>query len=134
MGKVVIACIGSYLECVGVDLALIEAGIYGTDVVKSKVMSGKHYVKVKEGMGIICEVMFHLMFEQFMHEKSNNYKLTDELDIIKEWMAVSSSAFDDKEVTKFQSSWNQAMDHYVEIRDEFNKWISENQFNENIVY
>ena len=52
MEKIVMACMGSFLERVGVDTALSESKVFGVDAVHKKVMNGKHYVKSKEGMEV----------------------------------------------------------------------------------
>ena len=53
--KIVIACLGKYLSKSGIDLALIESGVFGQGVVEASVMQGGHYVKGKEGMAMIAE-------------------------------------------------------------------------------
>jgi hypothetical protein len=47
--KVVIGCLGSYLECSGIHHILVEEKVFGPAVVNS-VMSGGNYVRGKRGM------------------------------------------------------------------------------------
>ena len=47
------------------DIALVEAEIYGQVVVQSKVMNGVQYIKGKKRMVIIAEAMSSLMFQCF---------------------------------------------------------------------
>ena len=57
MEKIVIACLGTFKGCMGIDLALIETEIFGKLVVENSVMTGGHYCKGKEAMSLISEVM-----------------------------------------------------------------------------
>ena len=54
MEKVVIGCLGTYLECSGIHHLLVEEKIFGPGVVNS-VMSGGNYVRGKRGMALIKE-------------------------------------------------------------------------------
>ena len=53
MEKIVIACLGKYLGCIGIDLTLIETEVFGKHVVENGVMTGSHYCKGKEAMSLI---------------------------------------------------------------------------------
>ena len=62
MDKIVTACLGKYLGCIGIDLALVETKSFGKLVVENSVMTGGQYCKGKEAMSLISEVMTVLMF------------------------------------------------------------------------
>ena len=64
MEKIVIACLGKHLGCIGIDLALVETESFGKLVVENSVMAGGHYFKGKEAMSLISEVMTVLMLEK----------------------------------------------------------------------
>ena len=83
MEKIVIACLGKYLGCIGIDLALVETGSFGKLVVENSVMTGGHYCKGKEAMSLISEVMTVLMFEQFKCDmESTNSEIDNQIQII----------------------------------------------------
>ena len=63
MENIAMTCIGKYFWCSDMDIALVEADIYGQEVVQSKVMNGVHYIKGKERMAVIAEAMSSLMFQ-----------------------------------------------------------------------
>ena len=54
--KIIIACIGKFLEESGVEGAFVENEIFGLGVVKT-VMNGGRYVRGKHGMGLISEAL-----------------------------------------------------------------------------
>ena len=66
MEGTVLAAIGKFLEITGINQALSESRVFGPDIVDKKVMSGKHYVKSKDGMALIAEVMNTLILKQFL--------------------------------------------------------------------
>ena len=71
MEKIVIACLGKFLGCIDIDLALIETEIFGNLVVGNSVTTGGHYCKGKEAMSLVSEVMTVLMFEQFKADQDS---------------------------------------------------------------
>ncbi len=63
MIKIVLGCMGKYVEGSGVETALVENEIFGENVVKS-VIAGSHYVRSLTGMMLLSEVinaMLHLL-------------------------------------------------------------------------
>ena len=52
--KVIIGCLGAYLETCGIENVFVEQEIYGPGVVKS-VMNGGNYVRGKRGMTLLTE-------------------------------------------------------------------------------
>ena len=69
MEKIVISCLGKYLNVSGIDKAMIESGVFGKGVVESSAMDGGHYIKGKDGMTLIAEVMDTFLFKQFLVEE-----------------------------------------------------------------
>ena len=57
--KVVISCLGTYLESSGIQNLLVEEKVYGPGAVNS-VMSGGNYIWGKRGMSLIAEAMEQL--------------------------------------------------------------------------
>ena len=64
MEKIVLACLGSYLEPSGIFGVLVEIECYGTDVIKT-VISGSHYSRAHTAHSIIHEVLTSMMLEAF---------------------------------------------------------------------
>ena len=50
--KVVLACIGKYLEGSGAEEILVQTGCFGPDTVKA-VMNGGHYNRSKRGLNLL---------------------------------------------------------------------------------
>ena len=65
MEKIVLACLGSYLEPSGIFDVLVETKCYGTNVIKS-VISGSHYARARTAHSMIHEVFATMMFEAFL--------------------------------------------------------------------
>ncbi|KAK1899773.1 Bifunctional aspartokinase/homoserine dehydrogenase [Dissostichus eleginoides] len=65
MEKIVLACLGTYLEPSGIFGVLVETECYGTDVIKT-VISGSHYSRAHTAHSIIHEVLTSMMFEAFL--------------------------------------------------------------------
>ena len=63
--KVVIGCLGSYLECSGIQHQLVEEKVFGPAVVNS-VMSGGNYIRGKRGISLIAEAMEQLQIGSFL--------------------------------------------------------------------
>ena len=65
MEKIVLACLGAYLEPSGIFAVLVETECYGTDVIKS-VISGSHYSRARTAHSMIHEVLTSMMLEAFL--------------------------------------------------------------------
>jgi len=79
MENIAMTFLGKYFWCSDMDIALVEADIYGQEVVQSKVMNGVHYIKGKERIAVIAEAMSSLMFQCFKLEKAS-FELDQHLD------------------------------------------------------
>lgn len=70
--KIIISCLGQYLQDSGIVEALIETEVFGPKVVES-VLKGKHYSRGVRGMGIIAEALQRILLKEFFtsteHEK-----------------------------------------------------------------
>ena len=67
MEKIVLACLGAYLEPSGIFSVLVETECYGPDTINS-VISGSHYSRSRTAHSMIHEVLISMMFEAFREE------------------------------------------------------------------
>ena len=65
MEKIVLACLGTYLEPSGIFAVLVETECYGTDVIKT-VISGSHYSRARTAHSMLHEVLTSMMLEEFL--------------------------------------------------------------------
>ena len=72
MMKVVLACIGKYLDGSGAVKIWTENDIFGLNVVNS-VLSGSHYVRSLKGMMLLCECIERLQWVEFLTDRGNQY-------------------------------------------------------------
>ena len=79
--KVVIDCLGTYLESIGIQNLLVEEKVYGPAVVNS-VMSGGNYIQGKRGMSLIAEAIEQLQVYSFLHSSDGEvfFELSDKID------------------------------------------------------
>ena len=79
--KVVIGCLGTYLESSGIQNLLVEEKVYGPAVV-NLVMSGGNYIRGKRGMPLIAEAMEQLQVYSFLHSSDGEVfsELFDKID------------------------------------------------------
>ena len=67
--KTVLKCIGKYLEGSGAELTWLEAGIFGPTVIEKSVLNGGHYSRCLEGMQLLSESLWRLLYQEFFREK-----------------------------------------------------------------
>ena len=65
MEKIVLACVGLYLEPSGIFGVLVETECYGTDVIKT-VISGSHYSRDCTAHSVLHEVFTSMMLKEFL--------------------------------------------------------------------
>ena len=65
--KILLACLGAYLEPSGMFAVLVETECYDTDVIKT-VISGFHYSRDRTAHSMIHEVLTSMMLEGFLSE------------------------------------------------------------------
>ena len=65
MEKILLACLGAYLEPSRMFAVLVETECYGADVIKS-VISGSHYSRAHAAHSMIYEVLMSMMLEEFL--------------------------------------------------------------------
>ena len=71
MEKILLACLGVYLEPSGMFGVLVETECNGTDVIKT-VISGSHYSRACTAHSMIHEVLTSMMLEGFLSELPEN--------------------------------------------------------------
>ena len=130
MEKIVIACLGKFLSCIGIDLALIETEAFGKLVVENSVMTGGHYCKGKEAMSMVLEVMTVLMFEEF-HSQQDSSQC--ELDMQIETMESKMQLALDVDHTELREIWEESKILHADLKNSFTEW-KEAACNENVRY
>ena len=136
MENIAMTCLGKYFWCSDMDIALVEADIYGQEVVQSKVMNGVHYIKGKERMAIIAEAMSSLMFQCFKLEKAS-FELDQLLDSNEEAIKdiTLSQENDDRDVDLLQHTWEHGKILQGDTSGRsFEAWKSLNACNECVQY
>ena len=130
MEKIVIACLGKFLGCIGIDLALIETEIFGKLVVENSVMTGGHYCKGKEALSLVSEVMTVLMFEQI---KADQYSTSCELDQQIETRETKLQQALHIDCTEFREIWKECKILHADVNKSFTEW-KETACTENVRY
>ena len=129
-------CLGKYFGCSDMDIALVEAEIYGQVVEQSKVMNGVQYIKGKKKMVIIAEAMSSLMFQCFKLEKAS-FELDQLLDSNEEAIKdiTLSLENDDRDVDLLQHTWEHGKILQGDTSGRsFEEWKSLNACNECVQY
>ena len=67
MIKVLLGCLGKFIEGSGAESIFVENSVFGINVVQS-VLSGSNYVRSVEGMMLLCEVMERIRYCAFFKE------------------------------------------------------------------
>ena len=111
MKKIVIACLGKFLGCIGIDLALIETEAFRKLVVANNVMTGGHYCKGMKAMSLVSEIMTVLMFEQFQADQDS---ITCELDQQTETMETKMQQALDVDRTEFRERFGKKARSYTQ--------------------
>ena len=83
MIKIVLSCIGKYIEGSGAEKVFVENGIFGANVVKS-VIAGSHYERSLTGMIMLGEVIERMQWKEFLSNSGNLEKYVDDLAIIQQ--------------------------------------------------
>lgn len=82
--KIIISCLGQYLEESGIKEALIECEIFGPKVVES-MLKGNHYSRGVRGMTIVAEALQRLLLRQFfLVDQSKHRDLFDQIKLLQE--------------------------------------------------
>ena len=113
---IVIACLGKFLGCIGIDLALIETDTFGKLVVENSVMTGGHYCKGKEAMSLVSEVMTILMFEKFQTDQDSTHC---ELEKQIETMETKMQQALDVDHTEFREIWEESKLLHADLKRSF---------------
>lgn len=117
--KVVIGCLGSYLEKSGIKEVFVEQEVFGPGVVNS-VMNGGHYVRGKRGMSLLAESMERLQFQAFMQQCDNRTleNLKYEVGLLQTLM--ESPKKNEKDI---RSHWNVCLTELDLIEQDLNKFV-----------
>ena len=119
MEKIVIACLGKHLGCIGIDLALVETESFGKLVVENSVMAGGHYCKGKEAMSLLSEVMTVLMLEKLKCDMGSTYsKIDNQIQIMETKMKQAS----DVDHTEFRLIWDDSKLLHADLKQSFTEW------------
>ena len=120
MEKIVIACLGKYLEEAGIASVFEETKTFGKVVAVNSVMNGGHYIRGKRGMGLIAETMTSLQLQAFFDTDSNNVKFQDLLHQI-----VHIQTLLDSDVLNYEmirADWVKCKSHMGLFQDAYSKF------------
>ena len=67
--KTVLKCIGKYLEGSGAELTWLKAGIFGQTLIEKSVLNDGHYSRCLEGMQLLSESLWRLLYQELFREK-----------------------------------------------------------------
>ena len=112
MEKIVLACLGAYLEPSGIFTVLVETECFGTDVIKT-VISGSHYSRARTAHLMMHEVLTSMMLEEFF------YKYPEK----REELEVLQVGFQSKELTI--EKWNTTKEKGNNVQAAFEVYLSE---------
>ena len=113
--KVVIGCLGTYLESSGIQNLLVEEKVYGPGVVNS-VMSGGNYIRGKRGMSLIAEAMEQLQVYSFL-QSSDGVLFSELFDKIDELIMMRDPSKNQVNIT---SQWSKCMNILDKFEEAFN--------------
>ena len=117
--KVVIGCLGAYLECSGIHHLLVEEKVFGPAVVNS-VMSGGNYVRGKRGMSLIAEAMEQLQIMSFLECSDGEMyaELFQKIQTLKNVIKENPT----RNQANFESLWNSCLEELSTFDEEFHKF------------
>ena len=114
--KVVIGCLGTYLESSGIKNLLVEEKVYGPAVVNS-VMSDGNYIRGKKRMSLIAEAMEQLQVYSFLHS-SDGEVFSDLFDRINKLVIMMRDP--SKNQVNITSQWSKCMKILDKFEEAFN--------------
>ena len=112
MEKIVLACLGAYLEPSGIFSVLVETECYGPDTINS-VISGSHYSRARTAHSMIHEVLMSMMFEAFMEENPEKE------------MEVEGFVVDCQSINFGGEIWNAAKERVKATEEDFELYLKE---------
>jgi hypothetical protein len=110
MEKIVLACLGAYLEPSGIFSVLVETECYGPDTINS-VISGSHYSRARTAHSMIHEVLMSMMFEAFMEENPEKE------------MEVEGFVIDCQSISIGNEVWNATKERIETTEEDFELYI-----------
>ena len=112
MEKIVLACLGAYLEPSGIFAVLVETECYGTDIIRT-VISGSHYSRARTAHSMIHEVLMSMMLEGFLSKFPDKRMELEALQV----------DFQSKELTS--EEWKSIKEHCGTIQAAFQVYVKE---------
>ena len=118
---------------------MIKSGIFSQNAAEKGVVKGGDYVKCKEGLGLIAEVMISFQFEEFKKsEKYKQFKIQtgfQEEDLSNAVSMVRDGLLDTNETSEcFSSKWKYSKVKTDLLYNAFCRFCEENKSNENYQY
>ena len=130
MEKIVLACLGKYLEEVGIEQVLVKNEVFGP-VVAKQVMTGSHYIRSKRGMSIMAEALHRLYFSAFNESRNDvkNKELLTEVGKIQEDLGRE----DGLDISAIQERWELIENEMTTFQDDL-KAFNEKGGSENCMF
>ena len=123
MIKIVLCCIGKYIEGSGAENIFTENCIFGENVVKS-VITGSHYVRSLSGMIILGEAMERMQWKEFLTYDSNLNKHSNSLTSIckmKDSFALDEQGKAKEHLKSFTESSKQLLEDFKKFKAKMGK-------------
>ena len=116
--KVILGCLGPFLEPSGIKNVLIKHEIFGPGVANS-VMSGGDYVRSKRGMSLIAEALEQLQMKAFLQETSIE-QFDDLSDIVSKIRQLMKDPIDNED--RISELWNDCLEEIVLFERKFEEF------------
>ena len=121
MEKIVLACLGSYLEPSGIFSALVETECYGTDVIKT-VISGSHYTRARTAHSLIHEALMSMLLESFLSKYPERQMELQGLQVNSEALTSEDWQTAREVADGLQSAFDGYLDERAKLSKSFEYW------------
>jgi hypothetical protein len=123
MEKIVLACLGAYLEPSGIFGVLVETECYGTDVIKT-VISGSHYSRARTAHSMIHEVLVSMMLEAFLSRYPEKQLQLEELQVKCQSKDLTAAEWNStkQQVDTFQAAFQLYLNERAALSQSFAYW------------
>ena len=121
MEKIVLACLGSYLEPSGIFSALVETECYGTDVIKT-VISGSHYTRARTAHLLIHEALMSMLLEAFLSKYPERQMELQGLQVNSEALTSEDWQTAREVADGLQSAFDGYLDERAKLSKSFEYW------------
>lgn len=119
--KTGLACVGRYLRESGIEYLLVEAGIFGVNVV-DQVLQGSNYARSIKGFFLIAEVLERLQLQQFFDKHNDAFE--NEVSLLID-LQESFNAGEFDLCKTFMSDFKNQSQNFIECYKNFEKRRSE---------